>query len=59
LSIGVYGLGLCLACSCRAGSTAKGIYGSLISILGEGCNFGTKVDLRMLIATVGGSEMCD
>jgi hypothetical protein len=37
----------------------KGIFGSLIGILGEGCNFGTNVDLRMIIATVGASEMCD
>jgi hypothetical protein len=55
----VYGLDLCVVCSCTAGSTAKGICGSLIGILGVGCNFSTKIDLRMMIATVGASEICD
>jgi hypothetical protein len=59
LLAGVYGLGLCVACSCMAGSTAKSIYCGLIGILGEGWNFGTKVDWRMMIVTVGASEMCD
>jgi hypothetical protein len=29
LSVEVYGLGLCVACSCMAGSIAKGIFGNL------------------------------
>jgi hypothetical protein len=55
----VYGLDLCVVCSCTAGSIVKGICGSLIGILGVGCNFSTKIDLRMMIATVGASEICD
>jgi hypothetical protein len=46
-------------CSCMVGNTAKGIFGSWIGILSEGWNFGTKVDLRMMIAMVGASEMYD
>jgi hypothetical protein len=36
LSVGVYGLGLCVACSCMAGNTAKGIFGNWDGILSEG-----------------------
>jgi hypothetical protein len=36
LSAGLYGLGLCVACSCMAGNTTKGIFGSWFGILGEG-----------------------
>jgi hypothetical protein len=54
----VYGLGLHVTCSCMAGGIAKGISGSLIGILGEGCSFGMKVGLRMMTTIVGDNEMC-
>jgi hypothetical protein len=57
LSIGVYGLGLCVTCSCVAGNTTNGIFGNWVGILSDGSNFDTKVDLRMMIMMVGASEI--
>jgi hypothetical protein len=54
----VCGLDLCAVCSYMAGNTGRGICGSWIGILGEGSNFGTRVNLRKKIATVGASGMC-
>jgi hypothetical protein len=55
----VYGFGLHVPCSCIAGSIARDICSSWVDIMGDGCSFGTKVDLRMIIAKVGSGEMCD
>jgi hypothetical protein len=59
LLVGVCGLGLYVGCSCMVGNVAKGIYGSWIGILGEGCGVGTKAGLRMKIAMVDANGMCD
>jgi hypothetical protein len=58
LLVGVYDLGLHVACSCMVGNIAKGIFGILIGNLGEGYGFGRMVGLRMMIAMVGASEIC-
>jgi hypothetical protein len=55
----VCGLGLYVGCSCMVGNVAKGIYGSWIGILGEGCGVDTNADLRMKIAMVDANGMCD
>jgi hypothetical protein len=57
--VGLYGLGLCVGCSCMAGSIAKGIYGIWIRIMSGSCGAGTKVGLRRIIVMLGASDMCD
>jgi hypothetical protein len=42
-------------CSCMVGSIAKAICGSWVGILGDGCSFGKKVGLRLMIVRVGSS----
>jgi hypothetical protein len=58
LLVGMYELGMHVACNCIVGNIAKDIFGSLIGNLGEGYSFGKTVSLRMMIAMVGVSEMC-
>jgi hypothetical protein len=53
------GLDLYVRCSCTIGNVAKGICGSWVGILGEGCGGGTKASLRMKIAMVDANGMCD
>jgi hypothetical protein len=47
--------GLHGGCSCMVGSIANDIYGSWVGILGDGCSFGKKVGLRLMIVRVGSS----
>jgi hypothetical protein len=59
LLVGMCGLDLYVRCSCKVGNVAKGICGSWVGILGEGCGGGTKASLRMKIAMVDANGVCD
>jgi hypothetical protein len=59
LLVGLCRFGLYVGCSCMASNMTNDICGSQVGILNECCGVGTKAGLRMEIAMVDASGMCD